>query len=422
MVLRGKRFLITQPMIHGLNGSTIVALELAEYLQSEGAQVTVYTYVYDNPAKEFFVAKNIEVKVAKDNPEFTLGDFDYIWSHSQVMPISIIRALGAKHPRRMPKFIFHHMSPLDTIPDERPYIYEFEDKLAALSLFISKNTQESQKGYFARGSNKALFKNPAPVAFSQLDYTPNETLKRVLIVSNHPPKELIAAKKMLIEKGIEVVSFGEQSEKYSLITPEVISRFDVVITIGKTAQYCLTAGVPVYIYDHYGGQGYLNKQNYTAATDWNLAGRNSEHRTAHYLVKDIIGRYEEAVVYQTENRTKFIEEFSIDKVLAKTLKEAKAHWVHGFDRRYMNTVISAQKFARIRFEVGVGESNSSKQNYRLRGEVEALQDENNRIKKQLESKKNEIYDIYNSKRLKLIALAVKPVVLTKKLVKKITRR
>ena len=45
-------------MIHGLNGSTLVTLELADYLQNEGAKVEVYTYFFDNPSKHFFDEKD----------------------------------------------------------------------------------------------------------------------------------------------------------------------------------------------------------------------------------------------------------------------------------------------------------------------------------------------------------------------------
>lgn len=55
--LKGSRFLITQPMIAGINGSTTVTLELADYIQSKGGIVQVYTYYLGHPAQKFFEEK-----------------------------------------------------------------------------------------------------------------------------------------------------------------------------------------------------------------------------------------------------------------------------------------------------------------------------------------------------------------------------
>ena len=40
---KGKRILITHPFLYEINGATIVTLELATFLQEQGAKVCVYT-------------------------------------------------------------------------------------------------------------------------------------------------------------------------------------------------------------------------------------------------------------------------------------------------------------------------------------------------------------------------------------------
>ena len=128
-------------MIYGYNGSTMVTVELAEYLQSQGGEVTVYTYAYDYPIKSEVDSKNIKVVVASDDDKLSLSDFDYLWVHSQVLPLSIVDDLADKLPQKMPKFIFLHMSPFEWIPDERPYIYQMEQKLASQVLVISEEVR-----------------------------------------------------------------------------------------------------------------------------------------------------------------------------------------------------------------------------------------------------------------------------------------
>lgn len=370
--MKDKKILITQPMIHGINGSTTVTMELAEYLQSEGVAVVVYTHHYDEPARKFFEQKNINVVCSQDEPQYRLSDFDYIWVHSQVVPVSIIKALGSKLPKRMPKFIFNHMSPLDSVPDERPFIYELEERLSSKTLFVSAATRDIQANYFIVKPVFDLFRNPSPVAFSKLKYSPAKSLKKVLIVSNHPPQEILEAKTILEGDGVEVVSFGETSDEYSLITPGLLKKFDAVITIGKTVQYCLVAGVPVYIYDHFGGKGYLNEASYEGAADRNFSGRDGGRLTAEFIAADIVDRYRDAVHYQTKNRQSFITELSIDNVLPRLLESVQPRSIDQFDLPYMNAVVSAQIFAKNRFESGARDWNNAKLSGHLYREVDRL--------------------------------------------------
>lgn len=259
----GKQFLITQPMIYGYNGSTMVTVELARYLTDEGADVTIYTYTYDYPIKaELDNIDSFKVVVAGDDESLSLNDFDYIWIHSQVLPVSIVDEMAYELPRHMPKFIFLHMSPFDWIPDERPYIYEMEEKLSSKTLVISEEVEAVIEKYLhstMEGIDYGYFRNPAPMNFVNSRYKPSSQLKNILVVSNHPPGELNDAINLMKEMGLNVALFGEMGDEYKSITPEILSQYDVVITIGKTVQYCLVMGVPVYIYDKFGGCGYLFK-------------------------------------------------------------------------------------------------------------------------------------------------------------------
>lgn len=337
-------------MIFGLNGSTTVSLELADFLQSSGNTVTIYTYTYGDPAKEFFENANLTVLTAADEPELHLSDFDLVWVHSQVLPISLIRELQGPFEGHLPSFVFLHMSPFDWIPDERPYIFDLERCLASLSLYITPETHTAQRDYHTQEVPSLLFRNPAPVEFSKLEHSPRNTIHRILIVSNHIPAELQEAAELLRKDGIEVVSFGELSDEYRLVTATVLDDFDVVISIGKTVQYALAAGIPVFVYDHFGGKGYITEETFQEMADFNFAGRDSSRRSAEDIARSVISGYQDAVKYQTEHRAHFIEEFSIDRVLPRTLASISPRIISPFEPRYAAAVESAQRFARIRFE------------------------------------------------------------------------
>lgn len=407
--------MITQPMIHGLNGSTLVALELAEYLKSQGAEVLVYTYVYDYPAKASYIDKNINVSVASDNHKLSLFNFDYIWVHSQVLPVSIIKELGQELPDNMPCFIFNHMSPFDWLADERPYIPDLEERLSSKSIFVSTETQDKQMLYFRNTENFSLFRNPAPTSFSELKYIPRKKLKDILIVSNHPPEELIKARNALNQLGIRVTLLGEGGEEYKLVTPEVISKHDAVITIGKTVQYCLVAGVPVYIYDRFGGVGYLNRLNYKLAASHNFSGRESKKQNAEYLVRDILDRYSDAVEYQTEYRTEFVNELTVDKVLPALLRTIRTRRINMFELEYMNAVISAQMFARLRFEAGGLLYEAERVNRTLQDKIEVLQ-------RKLVDNKKIITNIIGSEAFRVGRMMMLPPSVLRKFASKINNR
>ena len=342
----GKRFLITQNTLKFIAGSEVVTLELADYLQNQGANVVVYTYYFADPMKKYFSEKKIKV-IDDDDLKLKLSDFDYIWVHHQVLPLNIINELGRKLPTNMPKFIFNHMSGSEHILLEHPYIWDLEDKLSSISLFNSKETYQNLQNYFPNKLNTNLFQNPAPIDFSETkDDILSRKLKEILIVSNHPPKEILGLIKKLQDNGYRVISLGGFREDQSLITPEVISGFDVVISIGKTVQYCLIAGIPVYVYDHFGGPGYLNDANYIGAEDTNFSGRCSGKKSINNIFTELINDYNKTVSYQSKNRKKFINKFSIDKVLDSILGNINTKIFKSFSEPYTKYLIDLHALTR----------------------------------------------------------------------------
>ncbi|MBT1182277.1 hypothetical protein JS531_10045 [Bifidobacterium sp. CP2] len=344
-IIKGKRILITHVFIQRLMGSTVLTLELADYLQQQGADVTVFCSEYAEPVRSLFEERHLKV-IDDENHDFHLADYDIIWLNSQVLPLSLVEEL--KHPvqETLPAFIFNHMSALDKIADEFPYIYGLEERLASLVLTIAPEVERKILPYFDVIPPHALFPNPAPTAFSELHHDmPEQTLKRVLIVSNHAPQEIHDAAALLESRGIEVAHFGEGGGRPTLVTPERLSGYDAVITIGKTVQYCLTAGIPVYVYDHFGGFGYLDDGNFALAAENNFSGRGGSQHSAEYIADDIITHYPQALAYHTHNRESFINRYSIDCVLPVLLQSVHKRQIEPFSSAYTLSVLSAERGA-----------------------------------------------------------------------------
>ena len=145
-LLKNKRILITQPILHSFCGSSVVTIELAEFFKKCGAKVEVYSYTFDDPIREEFQHRKIKVLTADDKLVLDMYKYDYIWIHSQVFPESMTKQLSSLSKRKnKPCFIFLHMSTHAYIPDEFQWIYQFEDKIADKILYISEETKNSHR-------------------------------------------------------------------------------------------------------------------------------------------------------------------------------------------------------------------------------------------------------------------------------------
>lgn len=326
-------------------GSTVLTLELADYLQQHGAQVEIFCSEYAEPVRSEFEKCNLTV-IDDEDYEFALSDYDYIWVNSQILPLSIVRQLSEEHHGSVPAFIFNHMSALDIVTDEYPYLYGLEESLASLVLSVSPEAELKVLPYFNNTPPHALFPNPAPEAYENTQRNlPQEHPSHVLIVSNHAPQEVLDAGKILEHQGVEVTHFGDGGGERTLVTADNLSQYDAVITIGKTVQYCLTAGIPVYVYDHFGGFGYLNDSNIGLAAHNNFSGRGGSKRSAETIAEEILHGYNDAVAYHRSNRQSFIEQYSINHVLPNLLQSIQHKPLTPFLPTQVLSLISAERLA-----------------------------------------------------------------------------
>ena len=344
MNLRNKKFLITQNDISSINGSSITVLELAEYLIEQGSSVVVYTYFLNEPLDRVFRERNIHVVV--DENDLSILDFDYIWVHHQVLPLSIIKQLGVKSKSTIPKFIFNHMSSIDQIADEFPYIWDLENRLSSLSLFNSVETKNKQAAYLSRKIRFDIFPNPAPRKFYQSYSKQSGELRKILVVSNHPPDELINIDRYLQKHNIEIHFMGEFQEDYRIIEPELLASYDVIVTIGKTVQYCLVQNIPVYIYDHFGGPGFLNVNNYEKTSQNNFSGRGFEKKTSNDIALDLVEKYIDAVNYQSKNHKQFKNKYALENVFSRVMDRAGEIPKSNFNKSYINYLITSHNYSR----------------------------------------------------------------------------
>jgi len=335
--LTGKRFLITQIAFWSIRGSEMVTLELAEYLKGCGASVQVYTRSHSGPIAAMARESGLTVITNPGHP-FRLNDYDYIWVHHQLLPPALLAQLAAP-PAAMPAFIFHHMSSLDSNKMEQPYIDGLEARLASLSLFISQAARDKWLPMINGAHPAALFPNPAPAAFAQYTHPPYPAVpRRILVVSNHPAPAMPALEKL----GAAVHVRGVAGDSYRRIVPEDFSAYDAVVTMGKTVQYCLCAGVPVYLYGHFGAPGYLTPDNLTPLARFAFSGRGFGGRKSHEAIAgEIRDDFARALEFQTARRQEFAGQYSIGRVLPPLLEALAPRKIEPFPPEYLAYVAQA---------------------------------------------------------------------------------
>ncbi len=320
-----KRVLITQNQLVNYAGSEMVTLELAEEFSAQGCQVTIISNIIEDPIRSEFekiTGVKLIVSSSKQMEKLVLTDFDIVWLHHQMLPTTL--AEGLLNIEKKPIIIFHHMSFYNKL--ELPIHYEFEQSVADVVLYNAPEIQEEINKLGVKfGEKELVFGNPSPDEFFD-DNQANMSKKpeRVLVVSNHPPAEVLKAIEIMRERGVGVDFAGRSSGgKPKRITPRELAGVDVVLTIGKTVQYSLASGVNVYCYDRFGGPGYLNVNNFSKARFHNFSGRGFQVKEPAKIAEEILGGYSNAIKMQKLLHRKYSKDYKLSTVLESTLAYAK---------------------------------------------------------------------------------------------------
>ena len=281
-----KRVLMTVQWIFGYSGSELHCLAMAEEFVKRGYDVTVATFKTAYPMTKKFADLGVQIcSVFEPLPQKHYDILfaihypvaNYLVSHHSVTFDRVaVCILSAFHPiEHFPQFA------------EDADVYSFVSKEALEHRIDCGLKLEEEKAF--------LFVNYADDSYFDA-YSPKKqaSLQKIAVVSNHVCGECLELKALAEEKGIKVDYLGVQFRSVS-VTPQLLQEYDLVVTIGKTVQFCMAAGVPVYCYDQFGGSGYITPENFQVNKDYNFSGRGVEtKRTAQELLTDMIDNYSAA--------------------------------------------------------------------------------------------------------------------------------
>lgn len=283
--------LVCQAHMHRLMGSEVATLEVIDYFLSKNIRVTLLTCAVGEPVlsqiRERTALTSIQVNI--DDVDTYLSDHrpDLVWVHHGVLPSVLLENIGNNT-----KFVFNHMSAHLSI--EYPVSYPIEPLISDLSLFNAQKIKDVhiETGLYSTmpAENLQLFENPVPDSFLAVERSQEPfQKKRIGIISNHIPAELLQAIAEL-SKTFDIELVGIQREYGATpqaVSPAFLNNFDAVITIGKTVQYSLVSGIPVYCYDHFGGPGWLTSDNLSEARFDNFSGRGFSRKSAEELISEL---------------------------------------------------------------------------------------------------------------------------------------
>lgn len=316
-----RRALITVRQLCGYTGSELHTLAMGRMFQQAGYDVTLAAFDAAHPLLGEAQAHGMQVLAAGEDRR-PRPAFDVVLAqHFPVLDDLLVhRQVSWK------RLIVSILGPKDVL--ETPPSYAKE---ANLITFVSEEAQARARWLcpWLHAEQQFLFYNYAPKEyFAAFRPSLPRLPRRMAAISNHICPEVAALRQQAEARGGRLDLIGVEYEAVP-VTPEFLGQYDVVITIGKTVQFCMAAGIPVYCYDTYGGPGYINTDNFDVQRTTNFSGRGQPiRRNAQELWQDIQAGYGRALQDRKSLQAWTERRFSLEGQFAAMLERLLATPTH----------------------------------------------------------------------------------------------
>lgn len=303
-----KNILITLFYANGLHGGVKYSAEIGNYFHSIGYNVYCIGVVTDDFTIDFMKQNNVSLINIKNFDNSI--KYDLVWAHHFPILPYLIRK-GLKYDR----IINSCISSILLI--EKPiYFYKNIDLILILTDAVKETFINDYKIPL---SKIRVLPNTAPDSFfDNVRKNLPQKIKSVAVVSNHCPKEVIDALKILKKSKIKTIIYGGKNPVN--ITPDVLKKHDVIISIGKTVQYALAMKIPVYNYDHFGGNGYITPENINNEQKYVFSGRSTfKKKSANEIANEILSQYKTVIKKVDSLYNIAVDRFKLSKQIQKIL-------------------------------------------------------------------------------------------------------
>ena len=304
-----KKVLLTNFEMVNYSGSELDTFTMANYFFDHGYDVTIFTLRYNYPLLGD-INENIKI-INMNNVDLLQKHYDLIWSHHFPLLDYLIFEL------KITCDYIHYvsLSSFNTY-ESLPFYYQDLSMVSALSV----EALNALKEFKYKTDDINLFTNYTHEKNFSFK-TKFSKLRKIAIISNHVPEELIAFSEIAKNNNINVDIYG-LGYKYQKVTAELLLKYDLIITIGRTVNDTLAIGIPCYCYDIWGGDGYITRKNVASSYEYNFSGRYSKRKlSGEELYADITNKYHDSIS-EVDYLKKFAHDhFCFEKMMKSVLKK-----------------------------------------------------------------------------------------------------
>lgn len=282
-----KNVIITTLQCCSYSGSELHILSIAKEFVRNGYDVTVLTLEKSYPLLFEYEKEGIKVLTFKENLKIE-ENYDVFFAQHYVVANFLVDNYKFSFDRLVVSVLsaFHNLEELPRFASEAGKILFVSDEA------MKSHQKKTGNEFLVAKDNSYVFVNYAEDEFfSAYSERKNYSLKKIAIVSNHFTPECLDLVKLAESENICVDLIGVEYQSVA-VTPNFLKKYDLIITIGRTAQACFAQGIPVYVYDIFGGCGFVSEKNFERNMLFNFSGRGFERKlTGNELLKDIVESY-----------------------------------------------------------------------------------------------------------------------------------
>jgi len=324
-----KRVLITTYVVDGYEGGMMYFLELGSYLAWRGCKVDCAALRATPHMKEVFADHGIAL-YRDDEMPIPLEPYDLVIAHT-AYAFSVLALRGLKYR----KLVFACLSEL----------LDIEGYPRALKcnriITLSKATAKAQN---LPRRKTLIIPNFVPDSYF---VPPAKVLSKgkpakLALVSNSPAPEQKKAVELLKKKGVKIDIYGRGATNV-MINEWILMKYDAVLTMGKTVQYCLALGVPCFVSGKFGHSGYVSMKNIARMESRNFSGRDlSRELPAKELADEILSGYTAAAAEAGALRKFAYGHYRLSRAVRKIRRAAR--WSLGCPKTKDTGVLKVGRF------------------------------------------------------------------------------
>lgn len=302
------KILIASNHLSNFAGSELHCLELAEHLQSAGHDVTLAAAVIGPPW--IGEANRLGLRVVHVSALAPRGEWDIIWTHH----VPIFTHVHARLKLRARRILHGLLS--SVLAMERPPLPQALSSTGRNVTFLanSEMTRAAALQRLTMAPRIEILRNFAPASWRQaVRRTHAPALRAVACVSNHIPAEVEQLQALASAQGMVFDVFAAiGSASPRRISPDELAPYDAVVSIGKTVNYALAAGIPAFIYDHFGGPGWLTDSNLAKAEATIFSGKcTRRRRSPEALLEEMKAGWPDAAAFARDRTDWAAERYGI---------------------------------------------------------------------------------------------------------------